>query len=270
MPTLTAAPTPTVRTTSFAYPDDFALAWSGSVPEFAYAANSVSLMMPYLEPYIARSVRAAGVHLADTALRDQADAYVRQELSHHAQHRRFNLLVAERCRGTHTLERLMQRMFAYLGQRRRLGTHLAFAVGAEAFAYAAARWAAEHRRELLATADPEIAALFVWHLAEEVEHKTVAFDVFYAVDGSRRRLAWGLLQSFSILALFALIGTTLQLIRGRRLLHPVAVVRLVRWTLTFLFELLPAMAVTLLPGHHPRDLADPAYLVQWLHEYDAA
>ena len=261
---------PTDRKMSFAYPDDFALAWNAAVPEFAYAANSVSLMMPHVEPYVARSVRAARVHLTDAGLREQVDAYVRQELSHHAQHRRFNELVAARCRGTHTLELWMHRAFSYLGRRKRLGTHLAFAAGSEAFAYAAARWAAEHRRELLASADPTIAALFVWHLAEEVEHKTVAFDVFQAVDGSRCRLAWGLLQSFAVLASFTVLGTTLQLVRERRLLHPVAVARLVRWTITFLFELIPAMMVTLVPGHHPRDLVDPAYLVQWLREHDTA
>ena len=33
------------------------------------------------------------------------------------------------------------------------------------------------------------ATMFLWHLAEEVEHKTVAFDVYQAVDGSKLRYA---------------------------------------------------------------------------------
>lgn len=259
-----------MREVSFDYPADFDPAWTGNVPEFACAANSVSLMMPYVEPYIAKSVRAALPQIDDIALRAEAAAYVRQELGHHVQHRRFNELLAERCRGIATLERVMRAVFARLAARRDLRSHLAFAAGTEAVAYGAARWGAAHRRELFATADPEIAALFLWHLAEEVEHKSVAFDVFQAVDGSRRRYVWGMILGFALLALFTVLGTTVQLWQQRRLWRPIAYLRLGRWALTFLFEMLPAMAVSAMRGHHPRDLADPAYLVQLLRERDAA
>jgi len=261
---------PRARALTFAYPDDFDLAWSGAVPEFACAANSVSLMMPYVEPYVAQSVRAAIDRIDDPLLRARAQGYVRQELAHHAQHRRFNQLVAAQCRGVDRIERWMRIAYRRLAARKDLGSHLAFAAGSEAFAYAAARWTAEHRREVLGTAEPAIAELFVWHLAEEVEHKTVAFDVFQAVDGSRRRYVWGVFLSFVLLASFTVLGTTLQLWRRHRLFHPVAIARLVRWTITFLFELLPALVVSALPGHSPHDLADPAFFVQWLREHDAA
>jgi predicted metal-dependent hydrolase len=244
-------------------------AWSGRVPEFACAANSVSLMMPFVEPYVARSVRAALDLIEDPELREQARGYVRQEIAHHTEHRRFNDAIAARYRGVARLERMLRWTYGRLAARRRLGSHLAFAAGSEAVAYAAARWAAAHRRELFATADPDVTRLFVWHLAEEVEHKAVAHDVFHAVDGSRRRYAWGMVLSFLLLAVFTVLGTTVQLWHTRRLFHPVAIIRLVRWTITFLFELLPAMIVAPLAGHHPNDLADPAYLVQWLREWDA-
>jgi predicted metal-dependent hydrolase len=267
---MSLAPSVTVRNVSFPYPPDFDPAWSGNVPEFACAANSVSLMMPYVEPYLARSVRAALPQIEDPELRREAAAYVRQELTHHVQHRQFNDLLAERCRGIHMLERWMRAAFERLGRRKSLGSHLAFAAGAEGVAYGAARWAAAHRRELLATAEPAIAELFLWHLAEEVEHKSVAFDVFQAVDGSRRRYVWGMLLGFALLAFFTVVGTTVQLWQQRRLFHPIAYVRLTRWSVTFLFELLPAMAISSFRGHHPRDLADPPFLVQLLRERDAA
>ena len=257
------------RTPVFAYPDDLDPMWSGHVPEFACAANSVSLMMPFVEPYVARSVRAALDQLTDPVLRAHAQGYVRQELAHHVEHRRFNELLGARYAGIARLERLLRWTYGRLGRRSRLGSHLSFAAGSEAVAYAAARWAAAHRRELFASADPEVTRLFVWHLAEEVEHKTVAHDVFHAVDGSRRRYVWGMVLSFLLLAVFTVAGTTVQLWHTRRLLHPLAVVRLLKWTVTFLFELLPAMAVAPLRGHHPRDLADPSFLVHWLRELDA-
>ncbi len=257
-----------MRGLAFAYPADFDPAWSGNVPEFACAANSVSLMMPYVEPYVAKSVHAALPHIEDEVLRREAASFVRQELSHRVQHRQFNNLLAERCRGIRVLEQLMRMVFERLGKRRSNASHLAFAAGTEGVAYGVARWAAAHRRELPATAQPEIANLFVWHLAEEVEHKSVAFDVFQAVDGSRRRYIWGMILGFSVLALFTVVGTTVQLWQQRRLFRPTTYLRLTRWTITFLFELLPTMAASSLRGHHPRDLADPPFLVNFLRELD--
>ncbi len=257
------------RDPGVAFPATVNPAWGGRVPEFACAANSVSLLMPYVEPYVARSVRAALGRIDDPVLAAQARGYVRQELAHHVHHQRFNAAIAQRYRGITTLERVMRWTYGRLAARERLGGHLAFAAGSEAVAYAAARWAAAHRHELFDTADPAITRLFVWHLAEEVEHKTVAHDVFHAVDGSRLRYAWGMVLSFLLLAAFTVAGTSVQLWHTRRLFHPVAVVRLMRWALTFLFELLPGMAVAPLAGHHPRDLVDPPFLVQWLRELDA-
>ena len=48
-----------VRKITFEYPDDMDPAWNRRFPEFAFAANSVSLLMPYAEPYFVKSVRSA-------------------------------------------------------------------------------------------------------------------------------------------------------------------------------------------------------------------
>ncbi len=39
---------------------------------------------------------------------------------------------------------------------------------------------------LLERADPRLRMLFEWHFAEEIEHKSVVFDVFQAVSGNYR------------------------------------------------------------------------------------
>ncbi len=49
---------------------------------------------------------------------------------------------------------------------------------------------------------------------------------------------------------------------------PVAHLRLIAWSLSFVFCALPVMAVSALPGHHPRDLVDPAGLEHWLDHLD--
>src|SRR6185295_18788330 len=47
------------RVLAFEYPDGMDPAWSPRRPEFAYAANAVSLIMPFAEPYFVKSVRSA-------------------------------------------------------------------------------------------------------------------------------------------------------------------------------------------------------------------
>jgi len=45
-----------VRRLKFEYPDDFDANWAPHRPEFSCVANSISLAMPYLEPYVVKSV----------------------------------------------------------------------------------------------------------------------------------------------------------------------------------------------------------------------
>ncbi len=45
-------------------------------------------------------------------------------------------------------------------------------------------WLINERETLFGGADPVVASLVLWHMVEETEHKSVAFDVFQAVSGS--------------------------------------------------------------------------------------
>lgn len=237
------------------------------VPEVACAATAVSLLMPHVEPYVVRSVRSALPSVEDPLLLDRARAYLRQEASHHAQHRRFNDAVCRRSPGLGRLDGWMGATYRRLG-RRSPAFGLAYAAGFEAVAFTAARWADRHHEELFGGADPAAADLFLWHLAEEVEHKDVAHEVFLASGGTRPRYLLGALVSLVLLGWFTLIGTVLLLAEERRLLHPVAWARLIRWSIGFAFEVLPALVVAASPGHHPDRLADPPGLVAWLRSRD--
>lgn len=257
----------TTRAVRFDYPDDFDPRWNRHRPELAAAANSVSLLMPHAEPYVARAVRATLADL-DGELAERARTWVDQELKHHTQHRAFNERIAAHHPAVARLDRWMRRTYGRLGRRRSLRFSLGFAAGFETVAFATARWVDDHLGEFFADADPVPATLFLWHLAEEVEHKSVAFDVHRARGGSRWTYLAGMSVSFALMAWFTTIGTVIQLAGQRRLLHPVAWFRLLRWSFSLLFEVVPIMVVTLLPGHHPDDLADPAWVTGWLADLD--
>ena len=130
-----------------------------------------------------------------------------------------------------------------------------------------ARWV-DKRMGLLRDADPTAATLFLWHLAEEVEHKRVAFDVYQASGGGRIRYAWAMWVAGLILAAGAFAGSVVMLWDERRIYLPTAWFRLIGWSVSFIFVALPVMVISALPGHHPDQLVDPAGLEHWLDHLD--
>lgn len=279
---MTAIAVPTARRIEFRYDDGFDASWHPRLPEFAAVANAVSLQMPAVEPFVALAVRARLDELGTNddpssgpadgnggdALVDAARAYSAQELEHHAQHRRLNAALVADVPGLARIERWVGASIDRLGGLRDGDVGLAFAVAFEAMAYAGARWVDARLRRLLDGADPVAATLFVWHLAEEVEHKAVADDVARAVGvGRRARLIGGLL-AFAVLGLFTMLGLVPQLWRSRRLWHPVTIARLTTWSVSFAFELLPALLLSVFGAQRPADLADPPWMRRWLAGYD--
>ena len=257
-----------VRRVRFEWPDDLEPLWTPRTPELAIAANSVSMLMPHAEPYVVASTRAAlGEGLVDDPdLAGEAQAYAKQEAQHHAQHRRFNDLLIAHYPGLSSMDRGTAWVFAKLRKRStRFG--LAFAAGFETIAFVSARWVDKHMG-LLRDAEPTAATMFLWHLAEEVEHKGVAFDVYQASGGGRLRYAWAMWVAGLILALGALTGSVSMLWAEHRFFSPTAWFRLVGWSLSFIFVALPVMVISALPGHHPDDLADPVGLEHWLDHLD--
>ena len=207
------------RPVRFDHPDDLPLVWTPMWPELSCAANAISLLMPFVEPYLVRAVRAVRDDIDEPEVRRDLDAYVAQELAHHAQHRRFNQLIVAQCPSLARVERWVARVIGWL-EGRSTRFSLAFAAGGETVAYCAARWVEPRMGTLFIGAMPEPTSLFLWHLAEEVEHKRVAYDIFDAVDGSRARLARGMVAAFVFLATFTIISTFAMLARTRRIWNP--------------------------------------------------
>jgi predicted metal-dependent hydrolase len=253
------------RRIALGWPDDTRAAWQPLKPEFAAAVNALSLGMPSGEPYVMRAVRTAAGELDDPALAAEVRAYLSQEAEHTRQHARFNELLVARHPALRHVERGLAATYRFLQRRAGHRFAVAYAAGFEA-----TRWMDANRHELFRGADVEPATLVLWHLAEEVEHKTVAHDVWAATDGNRLRYVAAMAVCFAMLVFFIFAGVVVQLTAWRRILSPVAWFRLWKWGLGFAFEVLPTMAITALRSHHPSQQADPAWMTQWLATYDEA
>lgn len=254
------------RRVAFEYPDDVNPMWVRHQPEFSAAANAISLGMPYAEPLFIRAVRSTYDRIDDD-LRARSDSYVRQETGHHTQHKRFNDIISAHYPGTVRVQRWMAANSAWVW-RRSPRFRVAYAAAGETISYGVARWTEAHLGQIMDQADPVPATLFLWHLAEEIEHKANTYDVFEATDGSRLRYAWAAIVGFLTISLFTAIGAAVQLWGEKRLRYPITWFRLVRLSLSLIFVLVPTLVISALPGHHPRDFADPIYLPAWLGRYD--
>jgi predicted metal-dependent hydrolase len=251
----------------FEYPDELNPAWNPRFPEFACAANSISLLMPYAEPYFVHSVRSALPDL-DDELRAQTKDYLGQETQHYLQHRRFNDIIGARYPRIPRVEGWIGKTYGWLDRTRSQRFNIAFAAASETIAFGIARWTEANLGKLFDGADSEASTLYLWHLAEEVEHKSAAFDVYEAVDGSRLRYAWAMWISLMILVWFTTMTTIIMVIGERRWYSPVAWFRLLVWAFSLAFSLLPLIASSTLPSHHPSSFADPVYLPTWLKQFD--
>ncbi len=264
---MTIDPLP-LRRVRFRYPEDMDPAWIADKPEFAHMANGLSLLMPYAEPLFIKAVRAGLPDVADPDLRARTEEYIKQEVGHYTEHKRFNAIIRGRHPRVARIEGWMKRCADWVVNTRSRSFNMAFAAGGEIMSFLLARWVDRRAGDLFADADPVVTTMFLWHLAEEVEHKSMAFDVYDAVDGSKLRYALAMVTGTILLFWFVWLAAVTMLRDDGRLFRLGTHWRLFRFGVSAGFEMLPAMLVSALPGHHPSDFTDPIYLTTLLRQYD--
>jgi predicted metal-dependent hydrolase len=137
---------------SFGFPDEIDPVILPGEPEWSYFSVALSLLLPYLEPYLIRTMKEAKKHggFGFPKLNE-----LEQELE--ADYQRFS-------------------------ESKSLRWNLAYAEGFEALTTAAARYSFE--MDLNSRLEPRaVRDLMSWHLIEELEHRTMAFDVYAHLYG---------------------------------------------------------------------------------------
>jgi predicted metal-dependent hydrolase len=173
----------TVRQMDFEFPADMDPMIIAGAPEESYWIVGLSLLLPYLEPYLIRTMKQAKKHVASPDLRADLEKFSAQEGQHYRQHIRFNDVI--RAWGFPKLRELEEKLdadYRRFTETKSLRWNLAYAEGFEALTTAAARFTFQVGAN--DQMHPAARDLFTWHLVEEFEHRTVAFDVYDHVCGS--------------------------------------------------------------------------------------
>ena len=242
--------------------------WHHSMPEFGAGANAISLLMPHAEPYVIAMLRA-GIDEGDIDQRtlDETEILIAQEAAHFNAHKAFNKSLTSLSRTARVLDRLGARIFAGLRSRSK-AFGIAFAAAFEILAFCSARWAEAGLRSYFGGADERSATLFLWHLAEEIEHKGIAHDVMDAHPTAKAKYPLAFVVAFAVLIGFTVVGGLSLFARRPHVLNPLRWFRLISWGVSFAFVVLPVASTSLSAGFHPDQLVDPPWMAMWLNEFD--
>lgn len=261
-------PQPTPRRIPFEFPDDLNPQWKPDDPEFSAMVNGASLVMPYLEPFLIRTVREALPQIGDPEVADSGRAFNTQEQHHYQAHRRYNeLLKRSRYPELAEIEADMAASYARLAKRS-LRTRMAYTAGFEAMTLGVTRWLVESRQQLFGGSDTRVASFILWHFVEESEHKCVAHDVYQALYGgglgSYLVRARGVLHGSLDVMWYSMRGYRLILKKEGLWYRLSSRLRLARRLGSFVRHVGPYLLRAMLPGHDPREEANPVWVDDWI------
>lgn len=165
-----------------------------------------------------RSVRKFSDQITDPVLKKRVAGFIGQESVHGQEHRRVNEKLIE-----------MGYPIAWLDSKKQVDRLIRFENMLPPRAHLAFTAMAEHMTAILAErtlgsdevqaipGDPEVWHLLNWHALEELEHKSVAFDVYRAVGGTETMRIGLMLAAMTIVP-----PLTLGILAGSLLADPVA------------------------------------------------
>ena len=182
--------------------------WMNDDPVATAFYNALSITFPKGEGFFIDSVRAFRTG-TPPRLSAEINAFIKQEVMHTREHVAFNRHVTDQGYDVSLLD-------AHVDEA------LALTAGKPAIARLAATMALEHFTAILANqllaeprhlagADPQAAAMWRWHAAEEIEHKGVAYDTWLHATRD-----WPRLRRWAIKSL-VMLTTTRKFLGGRYL-----------------------------------------------------
>ncbi len=238
--------------------------WYAGDPYVTTLLGALSLLFPEGERFFVESVKRQQHVVTSPALRAEVVAFIGQEAMHGREHRAFNDLYPSAKRVERNLRKLL------VGVRKTLSpmSQLAVTTALEHFTARLAEQALESD-QIRADLDASVRPLWVWHMLEESEHKTVAYDVYRAAGGGyARRVGIMLLTTAVFFAVTTVVHARLMaereiLWKPWRWLRGIAHMWI--WPGHFT-RLVPRYLAYFRPGFHPSDRDTTALVAMWRDE----
>ena len=153
--------------------------------------NALSMSFPVGEQFFIDSVRGGFdvlPHDLRERFRDEVQGFIGQEATHRRLHALYNGHLERQGLVNKWGPAAQERLEALDGEDPRHA--LAITAANEHFTAIMANWLL-HNSDLLGNEDPRLVTLWLWHSAEESEHKSTAFDLYRALGGNDQwRIRW--------------------------------------------------------------------------------
>ena len=183
--------------------------WCGGDAFRSAFFGALSMSFPIGEQFFIDSVRAGLKALPpeqQARFKDEAQGFIGQEATHRRIHALFNEQIQQHGLVNDWEPRARKRLALITSLDPRHG--LAITAANEHFTALFAEWMLSHP-ECLDGAEPRLKTLWLWHSAEEAEHKCTAFDLYQALGGSEHwRLKW--MRRVTVIFLFDTLRQTLN------------------------------------------------------------
>lgn len=264
----------TVRVPDFDFSES-KIIWS-TTPEFAHICNGMSMAAPLVEPYLnkvmLRCLKKFGDRNPD--LTAEVTSFVQQELSHYRMHMRFNeRIYANGYDEVRQLDAKFKAELRELLDQHSLEFNAAYCAGFETFTLYTAKFMFSKAADLFENCDPGGADLWLWHLAEEYEHRSVCHDVFATVSGNYFTRVHGLWRAFWHINGFVGEAAQFMLRKHRASMTPqerrASLKQERAYKRRFMLYALPRMLAILVPYYDPGKVQAPAALHEALRNYAA-
>ncbi|MBL8035592.1 MAG: metal-dependent hydrolase, partial [Leptospiraceae bacterium] len=185
---------PQVRRPEFGLENNFPKYYADGNPFLTHLLNSLHVVFPEGEKLFIRSVKFFQDEIKDPQLKARVKGFIGQETQHMAQHekiwdtfesqgvkvREYDAWYAKNA--YETVEGTIRKVF---GEETYKKLALAVTCALEHYTATLAEVAIDPEINAMEGFDENMKALLMWHAAEEIEHKSVAFDVMQLVDGSQ-------------------------------------------------------------------------------------
>ncbi|MAE94199.1 MAG: metal-dependent hydrolase [Deltaproteobacteria bacterium] len=157
--------------------------WHGGDPGRTHFFTALSLLFPEGEKFFIDSVRHFEDAELDPRTREEVREFAKQEAHHTYQHQLYNAAVAAQGMNLDRYQSFLRSVLRLVRKVFSHKTQLAITVALEHFTAVLANQLLTNPK-LTEDMDPAVRPLWLWHAAEEIEHKAVCFDVYQQVGGT--------------------------------------------------------------------------------------
>ncbi len=198
------------RRTAFSFPNSIPKHWLAGNAVRTHFFNAINLFVVSFEDFMGRVMRSRLPHLTEPEFERQIRGFMGQEATHSFVHAKYLHNMREQGFRIDRFLAISERIFSHWFEKR-LGTLVCVSTIA----------GFEHLTALLAEiilsgrmvrdAEPSMAEVWEWHAAEEIEHKSLAFDLLKATSRSYVLRIMGALLGALVVAGFIGAGLVMLL-----------------------------------------------------------